>query len=308
MGKVEVGRRIIETSRENKVLFDEEGFTKSDLIQYYKGIAKTLLHHARGRPVSMHRFPDGLKGEGFYQKKVPDYFPAWIETTPVPLQNGGRQNQVVLTSPATLVYLADQACITPHVWLSRKGNLKKPDLLVFDLDPPDGSFDPVRKAAKRIRDALEEVGLSSYVQTTGSRGVHVVTPLKASEPFSVVHGFAADLAALLARRHPNDLTIKQRRDERKNRIFLDYLRNSYAQTVVPAYGVRARAGAPVATPLQWSELDDPSLGPRSYTIKNVFRRLGTIEDPWKDIWRHKRSLEHPRERLTRLMEKNAAPD
>lgn len=301
MGSVNVGRRTVETSKEDKVLFGDDGITKGDLVDYYRRIAETLLHHARRRPISMERYPDGIDSRRFYQKEAPDYFPDWIETVSVSLKGrGGRQDQVVLSEAATLVYLADQACITPHVWLSRADDLDHPDMMIFDLDPPGDDFAAVRTAARRVRDVLDELDLPAWLRTTGSRGVHVVVPLDRSSDFDAVRAFAHDVAHLLTRRH-DGLTVEHRKDRRGSRIFVDYLRNAYAQTAVASYAVRALPGAPVAAPLDWDELGDA--GPQSCTISNIHRRLGARDDPWKDMRRHARSLKGRKEKLDKLLER-----
>ncbi len=305
MGKIRIGPHTIETSNEDKVLFPDEGYTKAELIRYYRRIAETLVPHLKGHPISMHRYPDGIDKQHFYEKRLPSHFPDWIDSVSVPLNEGRSQKQVVVANAATLVYLADQACITPHARLSRADRLDMPDKMIFDLDPTAGDFGRVIDIARMLGDMLTEVGLCPYVQTTGSRGLHVIAPLDRSQTFDTVRDFAHDLADLLSRRHPEDLTIEQRKNKRKGRLFLDYLRNAAGQTAVPPYAVRARPGAPVATPLDWDELSDAKLGPQTYTIKNIFRRLGTKTDPWKDMHRHSRSLNKPRETLNQFLKECA---
>lgn len=277
---MEVGDREVEVSSPEKVLFPEDGITKADLAEYYARVADTMLPHMAGRPISMQRFPDGIDGEAFYQKDAPDYFPDWIRTTRVK-KEGGSLDMVIAEEPATLVYLASQACITPHVWLSRADRPDHPDRLIFDLDPPEGDFAPVRTAARRVRKLIEDTGLTPFLMTTGSKGVHVTVPLDRSAGFDEVRAFARRCAELLAARHPAELTVEQRKAKRGDRVYLDTMRNAYAQTGVPPYAVRARPGAPVATPIGWSELG--RVEPDSYTICNLFRRLARKEDPWAGI-------------------------
>jgi len=303
-----LGSHTVELSRPDKVLFPDAGLTKSDLADYYRRAAETMLPYLRGRPVSMHRFPDGIDGEDFYHKEAPDYFPDWIRQVPVKIKEGGRQSQVVIGNAATLVYLADQACITPHVWLSRADRLNHPDRMIFDLDPPGDDFEIVRRGARALREVLEEEKLFAQVMTTGSRGLHVTVPLDRSADFETVRDFARQMAELLAARQPKVFTVETRKDKRRGRLFLDYLRNAYGQTAVPPYAVRARPGAPVAAPLGWEELSDGDLTARSYTIKNIFRRLGQKGDPWKGLGRHARSLNEPRRRLKELLRKEDSPE
>lgn len=298
---VEIGGRTIELSNLDKVFFPGEGLTKGELVDYYRRMAETMLPHLESRPLSMQRFPDGIEGEGFYQKQAPDYFPDWIERVKIEVEEDGEvQPQVVCQGAATLVYLAQQACITPHIWLSRVDQLRQPDKLIFDLDPAGDDFEPVRTAAQDLRAILEDIDLAPFVMTTGSRGLHVVVPLERSADFDEVREFAKALAGVLARRRPDDYTTEVRKNKRQGRLFLDYLRNAYAQTSVAPYAVRAKPGAPVATPITWDELGDPSLNSQTYTMKNIFRRLGQKDDPWEDMMRRAKSIEPTQARLEHL--------
>lgn len=295
--------RTFEVSNLDKVLYPDAGVTKGDVIDYYDRIADTMLPHAEGRFISMHRFPDGIDEEGFYHKETPDYFPDWIRTAEVEKEEGSNR-QVIIDEAATLAYLAQQACLTPHIWLSRAEAPRKPDRIVFDFDPSqpwDEAFDSVRWAARRLRELLDELGLESHVMTSGSRGLHVHAPIQAEHDFDDVKDFTHGVAELLTERHPDRLTIAMRKDQRGDRIFVDYLRNEYAQTTVAPYALRARPGAPVATPLDWAELGAAEMGPRRYTIENLFRRLSRKDDPWADISRHARSLGEPRDKLAELI-------
>jgi len=306
---VKVGRRTVEIGNPDKILFPDAGLTKRGLAEYYRRVAETLLPHIRDRPLTMHRLPDGIDGEDFYQKDVPGHFPDWIRTVEVETKEGHTLDQLVADDAATLVYLADQACITPHAWLSRIGRLHRPDRMVFDFDPPDGTgheevFAEVRWAARQVRSVLEDVGLVAFVQTSGSRGLHVHVPLEGDADFDRTRAFARDLVVLLENRFPERLTTRQRKKERGDRIYLDVGRNAYGQTAVAPYAVRARPGAPVATPLSWDELGRSGLHPRRYTVENLFRRLGATEDPWKGMGRRARGLAAPGSRLDRLRDES----
>ncbi len=300
MSKRTFGSLEVETSHEDKVYFPGEGITKGDLLAYYANVAEVMLPYLAGRPVTMHRFPDGIDGESFYHKEAPDYFPDWIERVTV-TKEGGTVHHVLVEKAAALVYVANQGCITPHVWLSRKDKLRHPDQLIFDLDPPGDGFAAVKDAARDVRALLEDLGLAVFVKTTGSRGLHVLAPLDRSADFDAVRGFAQDAARVLASRHPDRLTTQVRREKRRGRLFLDTARNVYAQTAVAPYAVRALPEAAVAAPLDWDELGDSSLTARRYTLGNVLRRLGQREDPWKGMMRHARALSRPREKLDRLL-------
>jgi bifunctional non-homologous end joining protein LigD len=300
---ITVDGREIEISHPDKLLYPDAGIPKHLVVDYYRRIAERMLPYVRGRPISMQRFPDGLGKEGFYQKEVPHYFPDWIDRVEVPKKEGGRVVQVTIESAATLVYLANQGCLTPHVWLSRKDRLEYPDRLIFDLDPPgrgEGEFRRVIEAARELVELLDRLGLRPFPMTTGSRGLHITVPLDASEPFDRVRAFARRVAEHLAERRPKRYTTETRKAERGRRLFLDYLRNGYGQTGVAPYALRARSGAPVATPLSLHELDRGDLSSHSYRLSNIFRRLAHKEDPWRDIDEHARSLDEARGRLEEL--------
>lgn len=298
-GKIRVGRRVVSVSSLDKVLFPDTGVTKGDLIEHYRLVARRMVPHVKGRPVSMQRFPDGIAGEGFYQKDAPDYFPDWIRRATVE-KKGGTVEHAVVDDAASLVYLANQNCITPHVWLSRADRLRHPDRLIFDLDPPGEDFEAVRFAAVALRDLLGELGLVPFPMTTGGRGIHVLVPLDRKAGFDAVRDFARDAAGLLADRHSDRLTTEVRKNERRGRLFLDVMRNAYAQTAVPPYAVRARPGAPVAIPIAWRELADPELSGGRWNTRNAATRLRK-KDPWEGLTRRARSLSGPRRKLDRLL-------
>jgi bifunctional non-homologous end joining protein LigD len=298
---VRVGRRTVEVSNPDKVLYPDDRITKGDLVDYYRRVAEHMLPHLRGRPVAMERYPDGIGGQRIFQKDVPGHFPDWIERVEVE-KEGGELRQVLCEDAATLVYLANQACITPHVWLSRADRPDHPDQLIFDLDPAGDEFEEARVAALWLRSLLEELELPSFAKTTGGKGLHLTVPLDRRTDFEKVRGFARDVAEELARRHPDRLTTEQRKDKRKGRLYLDAMRNAYAQTAVPPYAVRARPGATVAAPLDWSEVEDRSLRPPRFTIGSILDRLEQADDPWKDLRRRRRSLSHAHKRLNALID------
>jgi bifunctional non-homologous end joining protein LigD len=291
--------RAVKLSNLEKVLFPAAGLTKADLIDYYRRIAPMILPHLAGRPLSFERYPDGIAGEGFMQKNASDYFPSWLRRVRLAKQDGV-VDHVVADHQEALIYLANQACITFHVWLSRVDRVNYPDRLVFDLDPSDDDFAKVRRAAREARALLEELGLVPFLQVTGSRGLHVWVPLDRSADFDQVRQFASEVAERLVARRPGELTTAQRKAKRGVRVFVDVARNAYAQTAVAPYSVRARPQAPVATPIEWAELEDPRLGPQRYTIRNIFRRLARKRDPWAEIERHARAVRAAQERLAAL--------
>jgi bifunctional non-homologous end joining protein LigD len=290
---IRAGRRTVEISRHDKPLFPC-GITKGDLARYYVAVARAMVPHVRDRPLNLERYPDGIGGARIIQQRVAEHFPSWINRVTVPKQ-GGTVTHVVACDAATLAYLANQACVTLHAWLSRADRLDRPDRLVFDLDPPDGLAD-VRGAAQVVGALLRELGLEPFVMATGSRGFHVTVPLRRSAGFDTVRAFARDVGRLAVARDPR-LTLEQRRAARGGRIFVDVMRNAYAHTAVAPYSVRARPGAPVATPLRWDELSHPGTRPDSWTLRTVPERLEREGDPWAGMASSARSLGEPRRRL-----------
>jgi bifunctional non-homologous end joining protein LigD len=299
-GSVTAGGIEVELSRPDKVLFGADEITKGDLARYYQDVAARMLQYLAGRPLVMARYPDGITGQRLFQKNVPGYFPDWITRTEVAKQDG-TLHQVLCDKPATLVYLANQACIEMHIFTSQVGRLDRPDQVVFDMDPPDaGHFGDACQVALRLRDLLErELGLTAFVKTTGGKGLHVHVPLRAADGFDEVRGFARQAAELLASRNPDLLTTQQRKDGRGSRVYADVMRNAYAQTVVAPFSVRARPGAPVAMPLHWDELT-PGLEPGRFTLRTARRLLDERDDPWAGLTAHRYGLAGAAARLSQL--------
>ena len=299
--EITAGGITVPLTHPDKVLFPGDGITKADLARYYADVADRMLPGLRDRPVTMVRYPDGLDGQRFFQKNAPSYFPGWIRRVRVP-KEGGEVEHAVCDKPATLVYLANQACIEIHAFTSRADKLDAPDQMVFDFDPPDGQrFADVRRAALWARDLLAgDLGLTSFVRTTGGRGLHVHVGLNRRADFEEVREFTHHAAEVLARRHPDVITTEQRKDKRGMRIYADVMRNAYAQTVTASYGVRARPGAPVATPLSWAEVEDEALQPGQFTLATVRARLDGTADPWAGFTDSRHGLGDAAKRLAKL--------
>ncbi len=302
-GAVTVSGITVELSNPGKVLFPESEITKGDLVGYYRDMAGRILPYLRDRPLVMERYPDGIAGERIVQKNVPRYFPDWVTRTRVKKQDGTLL-QVICDKPATLVYLANQACVEMHAFLSKTSALDRADQLIFDLDPPDDNrFGLVKHLALRLRELLEdELGLTAFVKTTGGKGLHVHVSLNARDDFDTVRRFARQASDVLAAREPDSLTTEQRKDSRGDRVYADVMRNAYAQTAVAPYSVRARPGAPVATPLRWAELEEASLTPHQFTLRTVGDRLSRLgrSDPWAGLARRRYSLARAAQRLEKL--------
>ncbi|HJR17073.1 MAG TPA: non-homologous end-joining DNA ligase [Gemmatimonadales bacterium] len=297
-GAIRVDRHEIKISRPEKVLFPKDGITKGELIEYYARIAPRMLPHLRDRPLTLERYPDGIGTKRFFQKEASSYFPGWIRRVTVQ-KVGGTVTHVVCNDTATLVYLANQACVTPHIFLSRLDKLDYPDQMVFDLDPQGEDFEIVRSTAQAFRQLLEELALPAYLKSTGSRGLHIVVPLRRRESYDSVRSFARDVAGIVAGQAPKERTLEQLKANRGERVFIDTNRNGYAQLVAPAYAVRARERAPVSVPLAWSELGKKSLRSDGITIRTIFGWLEKAEDPWHDFWDNPASLATARRKLAR---------
>ncbi|TBW53350.1 ATP-dependent DNA ligase [Marinobacter halodurans] len=281
------GKYTVELSHLDKILFPDDGFTKGDLVGYYDKIADAMLPHLRDRPLTLHRFPDGIDSSGFFQQSRADYFPDWLPG--MAIDHGGDTGvveHVIANNRASLVYLANQGAITLHRWLSRQAVSACPNLMIFDLDPPEGNFELVREGTEWIGQAMRDLGATPHVMTTGSKGLHVIAPLRPEASFDEVRGLAQKLADRLADQHPEKLTTEQRINKRRGRLYLDVLRNAFGQTAVAPYSVRAKPGAPVATPLDWSELGDRNLHAQRYNLGNIRQRLANKRDPWTDLHRH----------------------
>jgi len=288
MQEYRAGNKKIKISNPDKILFPDIDFNKSDLVDYYAGISRYMLRHLKDRPINMKRAPDGVAGESFYQQSAGNYFPSWVDKVEVIKKDGEKIIHVVCNDKKTLVFMSNLACITIHIWLSRTDNIKYPDKMIFDLDPPrDGGFDQVRTGALRLKEYFDKYSIESFVMTTGSKGLHVVIPIKPKYGFDIVRGYARRVGEQLSQRYPGSFTVEQSREKRKGRLFMDYMRNSYGITSVCPYSIRLFPEAPVAVPLDWKELEDNNVGARSWTVKNIFRRLGHRDDPWKGIYRHR---------------------
>ena len=264
---LKVGRRDVRFTHPDKVLFPRAKLTKLDLARHYERVAPVMLPYVKDHPLALQSYPGGIEGKGFFVKAVPDYFPDWVERVTVP-KRGGTITHALAADAATLVYLAGQNVVTPHQWLSRADEPKQPDRLIIDFDPSkEGGFADVRAAARDAGERLRDAGLATYAMVTGSRGVHVVCPLRRGPGFGDTHTFARAVAEQMVEADPKHLTLEYKKADREQKIFVDVNRNAYAQHAVAPYGVRPRDRAPVAVPIHWEELSDPKLRPDRWTVK-----------------------------------------
>ena len=273
-------------SHPEKVLFPDSGITKGELCAYYEAVAPSMIPHLRGRPVTMERFPAGIEKKGFIQKDVSKGFPSWLERVEVEKRSGEAGESVhypLVGDARSLVWLANQNSITPHVWISRVPALDRPDLCVFDLDPSTEEPQALRTAALAVRELLDELGLPSWVKTSGSKGFHILIPLDAEAEAESIRRFALGAGAVLVKRHPDLLTQEFIKADRGDRIFVDTGRNVPGATFAAAYAVRARPGAPVSAPCTWAEVEGGTVGPRTFTLRTMAARLGEVGELWSDL-------------------------
>lgn len=271
-----VGGRVLNISKPDKVLLPP-GVTKADLARYHEAVAERMLPFLAGRPLNLERYPDGIAKRPFFTQRIPSHFPDWIGRVTVDTDDG-TATHVVAKDAATLVYLANQACVTLHGWASLEDRLDRPDRLLIDLDPTREDPAGVRRAAREMGELLRELGLEPLVLATGSRGYHLVVPIQRRQGYGELREFARDVGRLAVARDPRHLTQEFLKKNREDKIFVDTGRNRYGHTAVVPYSVRAREKAPVATPLAFDELKDSHTRANRFTAKTVLRRLA--DDPW----------------------------
>jgi bifunctional non-homologous end joining protein LigD len=270
-----------------KILFPDDGITKGELAAYYETAAPFMLPHVSGRPITMERYPAGIDQKGFWQKDVSKGFPAWLERVAVP-KKGGTVHHPVIRDTRSLLWVANQNTITLHVWASRTPNLSHPDVCVFDLDPAEDEPEILRAATLALRHLLDELGLPSWVKTSGSKGFHIVVPLDGRANSAEVSRFAHAVATMLVERDPQHLTLEFSKADRAGRIYVDAGRNGHSATFAAAYTVRAKRGAPVSAPCTWQEVESGSVNPRTFTLRTMPSRIAAVGDVWSDLLKRKR--------------------
>ena len=284
-----------------KILFPDDGITKGELASYYETIAPVMLPHLRRRPITMERYHRGISAPGFFQKDVVKGFPEWLERVEVP-KHGGTVHHPIANDTRSLLWLANQNSITIHVWPSRTPNLYNPDICIFDLDPSQAdALEPVRNAALNLRDLLADLGLPSWIKTSGSKGFHIAVPLDGKTDWETVARFAHRVGKVLVARDPENLTQEFSKVDRGGRILVDTGRNGYSATYAATYTVRAKSGAPISAPCTWDEVQRGEVGPRTFTLRTMAQRVARVGDLWAEMLKKKRSLKAPIERLKKLI-------
>ena len=272
-------------SHPDKVLFPDDGITKGELAAYYECIAPLMVTHMHHRPVTMERFHRGIGEKGFFQKNVPKGAPVWLETVAVPKKDGV-VNYPLVTDERGVMWLVNQNCITPHVWSSRAPDLFHPDLLMFDLDPLDDDLVVLRNAMLLLRDMLAELGCTSWVKTSGSKGFHVVVPLDGTADSGHAAHVGHRIGRMLVERDPAHLTQEFYKADRGGRILIDTGRNEFGATYAAAYAVRPKPHAPVSAPCTWDEVASGAAHPQTFTLRGMGARLDAVGDLWADLHAH----------------------
>ena len=298
--------RPVTISSPSKVMFPERGETKLDLARYYLAVGEPIMRTLRDRPVLLERYPEGVRGNSFFQKRIPDSAPDWLATTTVQTINGTPSRALVIADLAHVLWAMNIGCLGLHVWPYRASTPADADELRIDLDPSPGfTFDQVRDAARCVRDFLVELGIRGYPKTTGSKGLHIYVRVEPGWDSFAVRGAAVTIAREMERRHPDLLTDKWWKEERGTRVFIDYNQNAPHKNVFGAWCARPRVGAQVSTPFAWDELD--SIDPEQLTIATVPDRVAERGDPWADMDDHPQSIDELVERFTDDLA-NGVPD
>jgi bifunctional non-homologous end joining protein LigD len=291
----------VELTSADRVLFPEDGITKADLFDYYAAVAPVLVPHLRDRPFTMKRWREGLAGGSFFQKQAPKGIPEWIPTRrfqTFPREGGSRMVDFPLVNSAdALLWMVQMHCIDMNAWYSRVDKPDRPDFVLFDLDPPDDGFALTVRVAHLIREALQELELESYVKTSGADGIHVLVPIARRHGFDETYEFAELLSRSLEAEHPGEVTTEWLKRKRSG-VLVDHRQNGWGKTIASVYSVRPKPGAPVSTPLQWSELTD-ELTPRDFTMAVALERVERHGDLFEPVLHGRQSLTAGLRRLRR---------
>ena len=264
----------VDISNSDKIIFPEKGLTKGDMLSYYERIAPFMLPYLKNRPLTLHRFPNGINESGFYQKNASDYFPDFVKTVEIKTEEG-TNSQVLCNDIKSLIYLANQGTVAFHIWLSKKDKLRQPDKVVFDMDPSEDNFDKVKEGARILRRLLQKKNIEPSIMTSGKSGLHLYYTIRRGKDFDQVKEITRNIAEEAEEMEPGLFTTQIRKDKREGKILLDYFRNAYAQTAVCPYSLRATKEAGVATPVKWEELSKIKSASH-YNIENIFRRTAQL--------------------------------
>lgn len=278
---VTIGGHELKLTHQKKIFWPKEGYTKGDLIAYYRDVTPVILPYLTDRPESLNRHPDGIDGESFYQKDVGHQPPPWVKTVAIhSTSKGGTVTYLICQNEATLAYIANLGCIEVNPWNARVTSPKHPDYAVIDLDPEGVPFSRAIEVATVVRGIFEEAGVNSVCKTSGARGLHIYVPLGAKYTHTQVRQFVEVIASIVQQALPHLVSTVRSPKKRQGKVYIDYLQNRYAQTMVAPYSVRPRPGAPVSTPLEWKEVRR-GLDPKKFTIRTIGKRLDSHGDLFK---------------------------
>lgn len=278
MVEVKNSERTVNITHSEKVLFPSDNVTKGDIIKYYTDIAHYMLPYIKNHPLTIRCFPHGIRKEGFYRQHAQEDMPEWLETCELKRKMGGTVKHILCNNKESLIYLVNYNTIEFHRWLSTIEDPENPDILIVDIDSPNTGFSSACKAARLLKTQLESKGFEPYVMSTGSVGLHVVSRVEQKMNYGQVHDMLRDITTKIAKEHANEFSVN--RSSRKSLTYLDISRNAYGQTAIAPFSIRAKEKAPVATPLDWKELDDSTLTSSKFTINNIFERLNKQYFAW----------------------------
>ncbi len=288
--EVDVSGHRVKLTNLDKVLWPDAGYTKGDLINYYAKVAQFILPHLQRRPLTVVRYPNGIDGKSFYQKNAPASTPEFVDTVTVG-QGDDQINYILASNPATLVWLANQAALELHPWLSTTDHPEQPDVVIFDLDPAEGSgFDDAREIAFIIKAGLDELALIGYPKLSGATGIHIYVPIEPKYSYQITSSFVGFLGKLMTQLYPAKITNERLVKNRTGRVYIDHLQNLFGKTIVSVYSPRPNAGAPVSVPVTWDELEKSN--PGQFNIVNAVDRLQQVGDLFAPVLTHKQSLDH----------------
>ncbi|HCP08457.1 MAG TPA: DNA ligase D, partial [Candidatus Moranbacteria bacterium] len=300
--EVEISGKKLKLTNPDKVYWPDEGHTKGDMIEYYRKVSRYILPHLKDRPQSLHRFPDGISGESFFQKDMKD-LPEWVETVKIRSDSGKRMtNYMLCQDEAALVYMANLGSIEINPWNSRVNSLDNPDYMVLDIDPGDIAFTETVRVALETKKVLDQIGIKGFCKTSGSRGLHIYVPLRPGYDYDQVKEFARLINMIVHARLPETTSLERNPEKRKKKIYLDFLQNRKGQTMAAPYSLRPKPGATVSAPLEWKEVNQ-RLDPKKFNIKTIFKRLEKKGDLWKGMLKEGDDLSKALEKIKIILKK-----
>lgn len=282
---VNVGNKVVQLTNLDKVYWPDDKYVKGQMIAYYDAMSERILPFLKDKPISLHRFPNGIDGDGFFQKDVdPDKIPDWIKTVPVLAESTGKEiDYIICNDKATLLYIANLGSIEINPWLATYKKPENPDFAVLDLDPNGADFEEVIRVAQRTKELLDKIRVPAFLKTSGSTGLHIYLYVNGRYDYDVVRDFIQLVAEILHEKHPDTTSIIRDPKKREGLIYLDFLQNRKGQTIAAPYSLRPKAGATVSAPLSWDELK-PGLRIKDFNIQSMLKRVQDIPDPWDGIW------------------------